>query len=40
MERPLFGRGFGTFLPELYRYIDNTYLLGLVEFGIVGSSRC
>ena len=36
MQRPLFGRGFGTFLPELYRYIDNTYLLGLVEFGIVG----
>ena len=36
MERPLFGRGFGTFLPELYRYIDNTYLLGLVEFGIAG----
>jgi O-antigen ligase len=35
-QRPLFGRGFGTFLPELYRYIDNTYLLGLVEFGIVG----
>jgi O-antigen ligase len=35
-ERPLFGRGFGTFLPELYRYIDNTYLLGLVEFGIIG----
>ena len=35
-QRPLFGRGFGTFLPELYRYTDNTYLLGLVEFGIVG----
>jgi O-antigen ligase len=35
-ERPLFGRGFSTFLPELYRYTDNTYLLGLVEFGIVG----
>jgi polysaccharide biosynthesis protein PslJ len=35
-ERPFFGRGFGTFMPELYRYTDNTYLLGLVEFGIVG----
>ena len=23
-------------MPEIYRYIDNTYLLGLVEFGIVG----
>lgn len=36
VERPFFGRGFGTFMPELYRYTDNTYLLGLVEFGIVG----
>lgn len=36
IERPFFGRGFGTFMPELYRYTDNTYLLGLVEFGIVG----
>ncbi len=35
-ERPLFGRGFSTFMPALYRYTDNTYLLGLVEFGIVG----
>ncbi len=35
-QRPFFGRGFGTFMPELYRYTDNTYLLGLVEFGIVG----
>jgi O-antigen ligase len=35
-ERPFFGRGFGTFLPQLYRFTDNTYLLGLVETGIVG----
>ncbi len=35
-QRPLFGRGFGTFLPQLYRFTDNTYLLGLVETGIVG----
>ena len=35
-ERPLFGRGLGTFLPELYRTLDNQ-LLGLaVETGIVG----
>jgi O-Antigen ligase len=35
-ERPIFGRGFGTFMPELYRFTDNTYLLGVVEFGFVG----
>jgi polysaccharide biosynthesis protein PslJ len=35
-ERPIFGRGFGTFLPELYRFTDNGYLLGFVETGIVG----
>lgn len=37
-QRPIFGRGFGTFLPELYRFTDNTYLLGLVETGIVGAA--
>jgi polysaccharide biosynthesis protein PslJ len=35
-ERPWFGRGFGTFLPERYGYIDNQVLLGAVELGIVG----
>ncbi|HEV2634826.1 MAG TPA: oligosaccharide flippase family protein [Actinocrinis sp.] len=35
-QRPWFGRGFGTFIPSLYRYTDNMYLLGLVEIGIVG----
>ena len=33
---PLFGRGLGTFLPELYRTLDNQ-LLGLaIETGLVG----
>lgn len=32
---PIFGRGFGTFLPR-YRIFDNTYLLGLVETGVLG----
>jgi hypothetical protein len=32
---PLFGRGFGTFLPQ-YRILDNEYLLLLVEIGVVG----
>lgn len=32
---PLFGRGFGTFLPE-YRILDNQYLQLLIEMGVVG----
>jgi polysaccharide biosynthesis protein PslJ len=35
-QRPVFGMGFGTFLPQVYRFTDNMYLLGIVEFGIVG----
>ncbi|HET9168056.1 MAG TPA: O-antigen ligase family protein [Actinospica sp.] len=35
-ERPLFGRGYGTFIPSLYRYTDNMYLLAMVEIGAVG----
>jgi O-antigen ligase len=35
-QRPLLGRGFQTFLPSLYRYTDNMYLLALVEIGVVG----
>lgn len=35
-EFPMFGRGLGTFLPELYRTLDNQ-LLGLaIETGFVG----
>lgn len=36
-ERPLFGRGFGTFIPQLYRFTDNMYLHAIVEIGIVGT---
>lgn len=32
---PLFGRGFGTFLPA-YRIVDNQYLLSAIEIGVVG----
>lgn len=32
---PLFGRGFGTFLPA-YRILDNQFLLQTVETGFVG----
>lgn len=35
-QRPIFGRGFGTFLPQLYRYTDNMFLLSIVEIGVVG----
>ena len=34
--RPWFGRGPATFIPSLYRYTDNYYLLALVEIGLVG----
>jgi len=32
---PIFGRGFGTFLPA-YRILDNQYLSTLIETGLVG----
>lgn len=32
---PIFGRGYGTFLPQ-YRILDNEYLLLLIEVGVVG----
>lgn len=34
--RPWTGMGFGTFLPTIYRYTDNMYLLALVEMGVFG----
>lgn len=34
---PLFGRGFGTFLPS-YRILDNQYLLLLIEVGVAGTA--
>jgi O-antigen ligase len=35
-ERPWFGRGYGTWLPELYQLLDNQWLVTLVTTGIVG----
>jgi len=35
LDRPVFGRGFGTFMPQ-YRILDNEYLLLLIETGVVG----
>lgn len=37
-ERPLFGRGFFTFLPDRYFWLDNQYLGLLIETGIVGTA--
>lgn len=33
---PLFGRGISTFIPELYRTLDNAFLGWVVEAGFVG----
>jgi len=34
-QSPIFGHGLGTFRPELYFFLDNQYLLGMVEGGVV-----
>ncbi|MEV7521448.1 O-antigen ligase family protein [Streptomyces sp. NPDC091371] len=34
--RPLFGQGLGTFIPELYFFTDNQYMLTLAEMGFLG----
>jgi O-antigen ligase len=33
---PWFGQGFGTYLPQTYRILDNQYLGALIETGLVG----
>ncbi|MGQ0678381.1 MAG: O-antigen ligase family protein [Actinomycetota bacterium] len=35
-QRPLLGRGYGTFIPSRYFFLDNQYLGTLIEGGIVG----
>lgn len=35
-QSPVVGRGLGTFIPTRYDFIDNQYLLTLVEVGLVG----
>ena len=35
-QRPIFGRGLGTFLPDRFFYLDNQYLGTLIESGYVG----
>jgi hypothetical protein len=36
-QNPLSGRGIGTFVPEIYRTLDNQYLGLLVETGLLGT---
>ena len=35
-QHPWFGRGFGTFLPQTYFFLDEQYLGSLIETGIIG----
>lgn len=35
-ESPLLGRGFFTFIPERYDFLDNQYMMTLVETGVIG----
>ncbi len=35
-QNPVFGRGFGTFLPKDFFFLDNQYILSTIETGYVG----
>ncbi len=35
-QHPWFGRGFGTFVPQVYRFLDDQWLGSLIETGIIG----
>ncbi len=37
-ERPIFGRGYATFIPTKFDFLDNQYLLSIVETGLVGAA--
>jgi polysaccharide biosynthesis protein PslJ len=37
-QRPLFGRGPGTFMPELYQFVDNDWLIHMITVGVVGTA--
>jgi polysaccharide biosynthesis protein PslJ len=37
LDRPIFGRGLFTFVPDLYVLLDNQYLALIIETGIVGT---
>lgn len=35
-DRPIFGRGLGTFIPEQYFILDNEYLMRVLNGGVIG----
>jgi O-antigen ligase len=35
-QRPLFGRGAGTYIPSRYRFLDNQILMTAIESGLIG----
>jgi polysaccharide biosynthesis protein PslJ len=35
-QHPWFGRGFGTFMPQVFFFTDDQYLGSLIETGVVG----
>ncbi len=35
-QHPWFGRGFGTFLPQTYFFMDDQYLGTIIETGVIG----
>jgi len=37
-ERPWLGRGPGTFIPTIYRWLDNEWLLHVITTGIIGTA--
>jgi O-antigen ligase len=37
-QAPLFGRGFQTFIPTVYRTLDNQFLGTVVESGLIGAA--
>ncbi|WP_176946382.1 O-antigen ligase family protein [Blastococcus aurantiacus] len=36
-DRPWFGRGLGSYVPEIYRVLDNQFLSSLLDVGLVGT---
>jgi O-antigen ligase len=35
-QHPLFGRGYGSFIPQRFFFLDNQYMLTIIETGFVG----
>jgi O-antigen ligase len=35
-QNPWLGRGFGTFLPQTYFFVDDQYVMSLITMGVIG----